>query len=242
MAIIDIVGILRGRREQRQFGIEELAAKLAGGVDVPPEEVEAALDLAGCTAEELQDRLVAIDRRADLLKRVAAGTAALAKLDKIDAVVSAAFDLALEKQKAHFALREKHADEAAALRQAIDLGEAAAGDLLDPKNLSPADREKLAAARGALDAATKALFDSQRRLPELKTSLAEAEAGQAEAAETARMSRGDATAKQRATEATNAVAARGLRLRTLVAELPGLASAHKTAETALSRVEDALRQ
>jgi len=242
MAIIDIVGILRGRREQRATGIEELAVRLAGGEAVAPEEVEAILDRTGCTDEQLQERIDSLDRRAGLVKRVSAGTAALAKLDKIDAVVSAAFDLALEKQKAHFALREKHADEAAALRQAIDAGETAAGDLLDPRNLSPADREKLAAARGALDAATKALFDSQRRLPELKTSLADAEAALAGATEAARMNRGDATAKQRAAEATNAVAARGLRLRTLVAELPGLASAHKTAETALSRVEDALRQ
>lgn len=236
---IDIVGLIRGRKQQRAAGIEEVARRLAGGEAVPPEEIEAILDRTGCDEQALQERIDTLVRRAELRQRVAAGEAARKRLGVIDAEIDKAWQAAVAADQVQRQARAKHEEERIALGQTIRAADSAGDELARPENLSPADRARLAEANERLSVAGKAFAEANRRLPELRDSLARGEAALAEALERRPQSSPDA---QRQTgEARSAVKARTARLRAAEAELPGLRQAAEDAEQALLKLMAELR-
>ncbi len=238
---IDIVGLIRGRKQQRAAGIEELAQRLARGEAVPPEEIELILDRTGCGEEMLQQRIDALVRRAELRQRVKAGEDAAKQLETIDSKIKAAWDKAVAAETEHRRLRAQHEEAIIMLGQAVRSGDGASDELLAPQNLSPIDRQRLADARQAATAAAEALADANRRLPELRDSLARAQASLADAAETAKQRRSSEDAQRQKAAAETAVKTRAARLKALEGEVPGLRQAAEQAEAAMSKLEAELR-
>lgn len=240
--MIDVVSLIRGRREQRAGGIEELAHRLAGGETVAPEEIEAILDRTGCTEEQLQSRIDALVRRNELVADVKAGEQARRKVEKIEAEIAKAFDAVVVADTAHRELRAKHADELLVLGQAVDRAGRAHDELLNPDLLAPADRERLADARKAASEAASAHSDLRRQMPELRMSLEQAERAQADAADEAKRFRSNPDSQDRKTRADNAVKARRQRVADAEVELKRLEQAAGAAEAELVAVEASLRR
>jgi hypothetical protein len=239
---IDIIGMIRGRKQARAAGIEELAKRLAAGEVVSPEEVEATLGRTGCDEQQLQERVDVIERRAELVAAVRRGEAAELKIDKIDAEADRAWQAVAEAQKRHQAVVAKHADELRALNQAVEAANRASDDLLSPLNLSPADRERLTAARRAAHEAEQAAGELRRSMPELRASLENAEREAADAVENARLYRSNADAQDRKARAENAVRARMARLKEAETQLPRLQDEGLRAAAAVNAIEDELRR
>lgn len=240
--MIDVVSLIRGRREQRAGGIEELAHRLAGGEVVAPEEIEAILDRTGCTEEQLQSRIDALVRRNELVADVKAGEQARRKVEKIEAEIAKAFDAVVVADNAHRELRVKHADELLVLGQTVDRAARAHDELLNPDLLAHADRESLADARKAASEAASAHADLRRQMPELRLSLEQAERAQADAADEAKRFRSNPDVQDRKTRADNAVKARRQRVADAEVELKRLEQVAGAAEAALVAVETSLRR
>lgn len=239
---IDIVGMIRGRKQARVAGIEELAKRLAAGEAVQPEEVEAILDRTGCDEEQLQERVDAIERRAVLLAAVARGDAARATIEKIDAESGKAWQAVADAQRKHAAVVAKYADELLVLRQSLDAANRAADELLSPENLSPADRERLAQARKTASDAAQAADELRRSMRELRMSLENAEREAVDAVETARVYRSNADAQDRKARAENAVRVRTARVKDAETQLPKLQAEAERAAAAVAAIEDELRR
>jgi hypothetical protein len=239
---IDIVGMIRGRKQARVAGIEELAKRLAAGEAVQPEEVETILERTGCDEEQLQERVDAIERRAVLVATVARGEAARVKIDRIDAEYDRAWQAVADAQRKHAAVVAKHADELFTLRQALDAGDRASDDLISVDILSPADRDRLAHARKASNDAEQAAEELRRSMRELRMSLENAEREAVDAVENARLYRSNADAQDRKARAENAVKARGQRLKEAETQLPKLQAEAERAAAAVAAIEDELRR
>jgi chromosome segregation ATPase len=238
---IDVMSMLRGRRQARAVGIEDLAQRLAKGEAIPPEEIEVILERTGCTDRDLQDRIDALERRAELLARVSAGNKAQARIDKIDADIGKAFEAVADAQRKHQAVCAKHADELFTLRQAVDAGSSAEDNLLQPENLSAADRERLAAARATWQEAEQAVSERRRSIPELVAGLEHAERELVDAVEQWKSRRNDPDFIDRKARAENAVQARQARLAQCRADLPALEQARAKAEQTVLALEEELR-
>lgn len=239
---IDIKTLIRGRREARAGGIEELARRLASGEAVAPEEIEAHLARTGCDEELLQDRIDAIERRAELLAAVSSGNAAQAKIGKLTGDIDKAWQAVAEAQRKHAAIREKHADELLTLSQAADAGNRAIDALLNPDNLHPVDRDRLATARKAAADAVTAFSELRRRMPDLRMSLQEGERLLADAVELAKSNRSNGDIQSAKQRAENTAAGRKARLAEAEAELPRLKAAVEQAEAAVAAIEAELRR
>jgi hypothetical protein len=238
----NVVDLIRGRRESRAQGLEDLAKRLAAGEAIAPEDIEAALERTGTDEEALQAAIDRIDRRAELLAAVARGNAAQAKLDRIQGDIDKAWQVVVEAQERHQAVRLKNAEALAQFEAQQAAGQAAAEELLEATNLSPADRDRLAQARKEASEAAQAAEAHRRSIPDLKRSLETAEESLTDAQETARRFRGDAGAAEQLQRWKNAVAARGARLKAAEAELPALQAAADKAAKDVETIEDELRR
>jgi hypothetical protein len=242
MRTIDIVGMIRGRREARAQGIEELANRLAAGEAVAPEEIEAILARTGTDEELLQAAVDRIERRAELLAQVSRGNGAQGKIDKIEGEIDTAWEAVAVAQRKHAAVRDKHAGELTDLRHAVEVANRASDELLAPANLSPADREQLAQARKAASDAALAVAELRRSMPDVRMSLEQAERALVDAVETARTNRGNRDVQDHKVRCERAVSARKERVAVAEAELPKLqAEADRTA-AAVEEIEAELRR
>lgn len=238
---LNIIELIRGRKQARAAGIEELAKRLAAGEAVPPDEIEAILGRTGCDETALQERVDALERRAELIAKVAKGEAAESVLDRIEGECDRAMQVIADAQRKHAAVVAKHADELLKARGAIEAANTAREALLKPENLSPADRERLAEARKVASAAAGAAEELRRNIPELQRSAEESEQMLADAVETLRAFRNDAGALDLKARAENAVKARGQRLKDAEAELPKLQAEAARTAAAVAAIEDELR-
>lgn len=239
---IDIKGLIRGRREARAANIEELAQRLAKGETIAPEEIEAWLEQTGCNEETLQERIDCLERRAELVAKAAKGEEAQTRIEKLHAEIDKAFAVVAEAQEKFAAVRAKHAEALSLLERQRSEGQLAAEALLEPENLSPFDRDRLATARKAASDAVVAAEEHRRNIVSLRASLEDAEAGLAEAQETAKRFRNDPGAADTLQRSKNAVNARSGRLKDAEAELPKLVAEAQRQAATLAAIEDELRK
>lgn len=239
---IDVLSMMKIRREARAAGIEELAQRLAEGEAVAPEEIEAILQRTGCDESMLQDRIDCLERRAELLAKVAQGNKAQAKADKVSAEIDVAYGKVTAAQAEYQAVRAKYDEPLVLLGQEIRAGQAAADALLAPENLSPVDRDRLAAARNAESETARALSECRTALRDLRLSLEQADRVAADAVELARLNKSNADIQDAKQRAENAVKARKSRIAEAEAELPRLQAAAAEAEAAVKLLEAELRR
>ncbi len=239
---VNIMEMIRGRREARAASIEELAIRLAKGEAIAPEEIETWLEQTGTDEAMLQDRIDAIERRAELLATVSAGHKAQAKIEKIEAELAEGHATVVRAQELYVALRAKHDEPMMVLGAQVREADRARDLLLAPENLSPADRDRLAAARQAAAEAEQALGALRRSLPDLRLSLEQAERHHADAVDHAKANRGNADAQDHKARSENTVKARKARVAAAEQELPKLQAAFDEAEAAVGRLEEELRR
>lgn len=239
---IDVLSMMKIRREARAAGIEELAQRLAEGEAVAPEEIEAVLERTGCSEDILQERIDCLERRAELLGKVSAGNRAKAKADKLSVEIDAAHGKVVAAQAEYQAVRAKYDEPLVLLGQEIRVGQAAADALLAPENLAPADRDRLAAAHNAESETARALSECRTALRDLRLSLEQSERVAVDAVELARLNKSNADIQDAKQRAENAVKARKSRIAEAEAELPRLQAAAAEAEAAVKLLEAELRR
>jgi len=239
---INIVSMMRGRREARAQGIEELAQRLAKGEAIAPEEIEAHLERTGTDEAILQERIDCLERRGELSATVAQGIKAQAKADKINAEIEAAYGKVVAAQADYQAVRAKHDEALMALGHEIGSGQRAFDALLAPENLSASDRERLAASRAAEADASRAVSECRTALRDLRLSLEQAERVAADAVEHARLNKSNADVQDHKQRSENAVKSRKARIAEAEAELPRLQAAADAAAAAVKQLEAELRR
>lgn len=239
---INVLSMMKGRREARAQGIEELAQRLAKGEAIAPEEIEAWLEQTGTDETILQERIDCLERRGELLATVAQGNKAKAKADKLNAEIEAAHGKVVAAQAEYQAVRAKYDEPLMMLGHEIGAGQRAFDALLAPENLSPADRERLAAARAAEAEAARLLSETRTGLRDLRLSLEQAERVAADAVEHARLNKSNADVQDHKQRSENAVKARRARIAEAEAELPRLQSAADEAAAVVKRIEGELRR
>lgn len=238
----NVIELIRGRRQARAQGVEQLARRLAAGEAIPPEDIEAILDETGCDEQVLQAAVDRIERRAVLLAAVARGNAAQAKADRIHADLEKSLAVVTDAQEKYASLRAKHSESLAEFERQHAEGLRAADALLEPDNLSPADRERLTQARQAASDAAQAAGDLRRQMRDLRGSLEQAERELPDAKEYARLNRSNPDAQARAARAENAVSARKARVAEGEAELPKLVAEADRTAAAVETIEAELRR
>lgn len=232
---------LRQRRQQHADALEELAARLAAGEHVSPDEAQAFLDRAGVDEDALPPVLRRHQDRQRLKQAIQDGHAAETKLTVIDrkvAEANAAVDAAVD---ARDKLIENQWEQTILLRQRVQRGKAAVDELLLDKHLAPADGQRLAAARDAGIAAHQAAEDCRRQISELTTQIDDAEKRVAVTKEAAaKHPRCEASATA-ATRAKNRHRRLQADLKEARARLPALEKEATAAATAVDKVEAELR-
>jgi hypothetical protein len=206
--MVDIAGLLRPIKKSNVDGIEELAARLAAGVEVPPEEVEVVLDRTNCDIDDLQ---AAVDRHERVLglRAQAADAEPLRKrLAGIESTVTAAEAEFFAAKKKLDAAIAKAGDEPLDLRLRIEAADRAKKQLLDPENLPPAEADRLRLARQAADEADSRLTEARQAVEEGRGRLHRAEADLPDAEQAAKAAPNSADAQAAAARARTAVASR----------------------------------
>jgi len=218
--------------------LEELAARLAGGEKVPPEEVMVILDRLHATEDELQR---AVDRQARVieLRREAAGGEKVEK--RIAAIEAEWADAEAEVAKAraaYSAALRKHRDEHQAARhRLVAIGQARRALVAD-ENLPPSQASRMQAARQSCLEAGDLRESLTRELTVRRVRLRQAEEALPAAEEAAKLHGTNDGLQAEAERLRNAVASR----RGLVAEAErSMADADRRYEAAIAQ-RDALER
>lgn len=234
--MIDIIGLLKTKREDVAGHVDALAERLVGGEKVSRDEIKLTLQKAEASPEELQAAVDRQTRRRELLATVRAAIPARRRLADIRHEVSIAeADFARERDRLD-ALVGKYAPAVADLETTVAAGDRAEVALIEPRNLPVAEAAKLKAAQDAVREADIALSDARRELPELQRQAAEAHELLADEEETRRANRGDAMAEEQLQRAKTRATTRDAKLKAAEAEIPKL----DKALTAARRARDGL--
>ena len=174
--------MLQPSREVAVDHLEELAARLAAGEEVAPEEVMAILDRLRKTEEELQRAVDRQTRVADLLRQIADADKVAKRLQVIDAAYAEAEAAATKARAAYNALIAKHHEEHMGLRHRLEAIDYAKRALVAEENLPPSQAARLRVARQASgeladlrDAAAHELRIQRGRLLQAEHDLPQAE-------------------------------------------------------------------
>jgi hypothetical protein len=229
--MVSIAAMLKPLRAVAVDHLEELAARLAAGEAVAPEEVSAILDRLQVDEDELQH---AVDRQArvlDLRRQIADADEVEKRLKAIEAAWGKAEAESVKARAAYDALLLKHHEEHMTCRHRMDAIGRARRALVADDNLPPPQAASLRLARRVCDdladsraALANELIERRARLRRAEESLPAAEAS-------AKLHTANGSLQADAERLRNAVATR----RTLVAEAEeSLADVDRRHEKALA--------
>lgn len=233
--MVTVASLMQPTRVAGVDHIEELAARIAAGQAVAPEEVLAVLDRCRCGEEDLQH---AVDRHARVieLRRVIATAGPIEKrLAAIEAEVQGAEDEVKAARAKLSALVGRVNDEHLELRHRADAIDRARRSLMLAENLPPRVAERLRVVRDASDEATDALTACERDLAERRSRLGRAEEELPKAEREASLRSGSDDARAEAERWRNAVKAR----REQVAEAEKALAEAKRAQASAVAARDA---
>jgi chromosome segregation ATPase len=175
----DVMSYLRPRKQAQAVAISKLAEQLHRGESVDPDLILASLTKSGATEQQLQAEIDRLDRVARLRQQIDAAEPARKRLDAINSEIARAADkleaAALDAQR----VRQKYAVEINTTQATIEAGEHAQNGLMEPGNMSEAQKaewqsiqtavqqagEVAAEARKALQHATERVADCEIQLP-----------------------------------------------------------------------------
>jgi hypothetical protein len=237
--MVSIASMLKPSKESAVDHLEELAARLAAGEDVAPEEVTVILDRLRKNEEELQ---LAVDRHtrvADLHRQIADADKVAKRLQVIDSAYADAEAAATKARAAYNALIAKHHEEHLTCRHRLEAIGHAKRALVAEENLPPSQAARLRVARQATaelgdlrDAAAHELRIQQGRLRQAEDELPQAE-------ESAKLHPANESLVAEAERLRNAVAAR----RGLVADAErSIADAEARHDAALAKLASLERE
>jgi hypothetical protein len=173
--MVNIVDLMKKVRSPLVDGLEDIAARLATGSEVPPEEIAAVLQRTRCQEPELQR---AVDRHARVLELRREIKAAEPRKKKLAAIEAEYAEAQAELAKWQKRINEwvaKNGVEVIDLRIAVARGEAAKNALMDSENLPPADAANLSAVRQTADHADTSLTATSVAVVDARKSLRDAE-------------------------------------------------------------------
>jgi chromosome segregation ATPase len=207
--MVSIATFLQPARRASADHVDELAARIAAGAAVQPEEVLAVLDRCGCSEDDLQAAVDRAGRVLDLRRQLAGAGPVEKRLAEIEAEVKAAdaeVQAAREKLRAIIGrVNEEHLD----LRVKADAIDRARRSLMAEENLPPAVADRLRAARAASERASDALTARQHELDERRSRLRRAKEDLPIAEREASMRPASVDARDNVERLRNAVKARG---------------------------------
>jgi hypothetical protein len=184
--VADVLGVLRPLATKRLDGLEDVAARMAAGATVPPDEVLAVLDRCRCGADDLQAAVDRHARVAEIRRAIADADPKRKRLAAIHADLKALAEARAAAQRKENDAIAAHWEEEMTLRHGIDAVDRMAADLMKPVNLPPTLAEKLVKATARLDDATAAMEAARVELKERQRRLAAAEIEHEDASERAR--------------------------------------------------------
>lgn len=235
--IVDVLSQVRARQDDRATGIEEVAARLAAGEAVGPDEVEAVLHRTGRTVDDLQARVACLRRRAELRTAIEAGRKAEKRLGKIRAEVDAARVVVNEAAGKLHEIEVRHAEDTILLEQAVRDAGMARDRLLAPENLTVTERERLTQAREAVCKAEAELLDGLTTARRCSHAVGRAEEELPEAVEEAKRHPASTDMAERVERLRVALATRREKLAEAKAAVPGLEAALEQARAERSKAE-----
>jgi chromosome segregation ATPase len=180
--MFSVASMLKPSREAAVDHLEELAARIAGGEVVAPEEVIATLERLRESESDLEAAVKRQTAVAGLRRQIAEAGRWQKRLDEIEAEYDAAEREYVKARDAYNALQRKHHDEHMTCRHRLDAIEHAKRALVAEENLPPTQAARLRAARQACsgaadlrDAAAHELRVRQGRLRQAEEELPQAE-------------------------------------------------------------------
>lgn len=234
---LDVLDKVQGRQAARAAGIEELARRLAAGEKAQADEVEAVLTRAGCTVDDLRERVACLERRAEQHRAIVAGEKAEKRLAKIRAEINDARIVAVDAIEKADAIAQRHWGETIALEQAAQDAFRAKEQLLAPANLTAQQREQLAQAKQAYVDAGRALSEAQASMPTIRASITKLEADVAEDESDCRLNPENGDMKERLKRHKAAANTKRRQLDEIESGLPGLQAATDKARDSLRTIE-----
>lgn len=149
--MVSVAAMLKPSRAVAVDHLEELAARLASGEVVAPEEVTAILDRLRASEDDLQQAVDRQTRVAGLRREIAEGAKFAKRKQEIDAEYTVAERAYVKARDAYESLQLKHHDEYMTCRHRLDSIEHAKRALVAEENLPPTQAARLRAARKACD-------------------------------------------------------------------------------------------
>lgn len=229
--MVSIAGLLKPLRERGVNGVEELAARLAAGETVPPEEVATILDRTGRSEDELQAAVDRHERVRRLRQEIATAEPMRRKLAAIDSEITGAEAEVAKAQKKLDVVLAKYGEERFDLRLRVEAADRSRAALVSEENLPPVEADRLRRARQAADDADQALTEAGMILDQARRQLAHAENSLPDAIADAKAAPYNADAQAAVERIRNAIKAR----RETVANAEKVAEAADTALTAARR-------
>lgn len=227
--MVSVFGLMRPVKQRGEERAEELAARIAAGDSVQPDEIVAVLDRCRISGEDLQ---AAVDRHArviELRRQMEGADKMQARFDAIESEVHAAEAAVAAARGKLQSIVDSLGEEHMTLKHRLDAVERARRSLLAEENLTPAQAERLRAARDAASRASDDLEAQRRELTDRQSRLRKAEEELPKAEHAAKVSPRSVDARDAAERLRNAVKARG----ELVAEaVKAVAAAETAAEDA----------
>jgi hypothetical protein len=175
MSRFNVLEMLRPVREKKVQSLDDYARRIVAGETIPGEVIETALkdaDVPHTALQEIIDRLI---RQRDLAAIVRAGKAAKPDHDKVESQVDAA-EKAFDEARANYrAFLEKVEPERVRLKRIVREGGEAEDELLNERNLSPTQLERLRQAEREVSEADVAAHHAEHKEDrQLVTSINEA--------------------------------------------------------------------
>jgi hypothetical protein len=180
--VLSVASMLKSVRIGSADHLEELAARLAAGETVSPDESQAILDRLRASEDDLQEAVDRQTRVAGLRREIAEAGRWQKRLDEIEAEYNSAERAYLKARDAYAALQRKHYEEHMTCRHRLDSIENAKRAIVAEENLPPTQAARLRAGRQACseaadlrDAAAHELRVRQGRLRQAEDELPGAE-------------------------------------------------------------------
>lgn len=185
-----------------------MAARLAAGETVPPEEVATILDRTGREEDELQAAVDRHERVQRLRQEIADAEPLRRKLAAIDSELTAAEAEVAKAQKKLETALAKWGDDRFDLRLRVEAADRARKTLVAEENLPPVEAGRLRRARQAADEAEQAATEAGIILAQARRQLAHAENTLPDAVADAKAAPDNADAQAAVDRIQNAIKAR----------------------------------
>ena len=235
--MVSITAMLKSSRAVAVDHLEELAARLAAGEGVAPEEVTVVLDRLRATEEDLQRAVDRQIRVAELRREISDAATHEKRLTVIEAAWQAAEADVAKAKTEYNTLLVKYTEEHMTCRHRLDAIDWARRALVAEENLPPSQANRLRAVRQLCDELSDSLATLTNTLTDRRARLRRAKELLPAVEEQAKLYGNNATVQAEAERLRNAVASRGVLVAEAERAVADTQRRHEKAITERNKVE-----